>query len=366
MTRLLLDADTSWPPIFEEEARPPDRHGILQLLGRDLRALSKATFEAKLQQAFQYWRSRGFPYPVLSNGQIVKQLGRLIRVSAADLDVVLARPSMVGLRLANAFHPRMWSARVRGKSPLECFNDDQLLRKGLRKIIRFWPHRRCWNAYAIRNLASIENRSRVANFRPTVARAVIAAFSGDTDRLLDFSAGYGGRLLGALSLERHYTGIDPAIGQCRGLTHMVTELSRWFEQSSEIINGCAEDVMPNLSSNSYDLVFSSPPYYNLEKYNSEPTQSYLRYRTYESWKESFLFSVIEQCERVVKPGGCLVINVSNTQRYTIADDACAFASGVFGEPEVILHMTMSTNPADKARRNKLSHVESIFVFRKVR
>jgi hypothetical protein len=216
---------------------------------------------ACLEQAFAYWRHHGFPYPVFSRALATKELCGLRKVRAKHLNHVLRYPSMVGLRIVNSFHPQMWSARVRGRTPLECFYNDTIFRKCLERAVRFWPDRRCWNARCVRILCSIQNRARVSNFRPTVARALIDALSAEGSKILDFSAGYGGRLLAALTLPRSYVGIDPAAAQARGLKRMAAALGG----KAEIIHACAEDVMGKLPQDSFDLVFSSPPYFRLER-----------------------------------------------------------------------------------------------------
>jgi tRNA1(Val) A37 N6-methylase TrmN6 len=101
----------------------------------------------------------------------------------------------------------------------------------------------------------------------------------------NFSAGFGGRLLGCLTLKRQYVGIEPATAQMQGLRKMAKTLRDLTSTSVNLIEGCAEDVMPRLERRSVDLIFSSPPYFNLERYSSQPTQSYQRYPTYDSWKD---------------------------------------------------------------------------------
>src|SRR5260370_36048508 len=144
-----------------------------EFFGREISAMMPAKRAACLEQAFRYWRNNGFPYPVFSSDLAEMEIYSLRKVGAKHLSHVLKHPSMVGLRIANSFHPQIWSARVRGRTPLECFNDDVIFRRCLERAVRFWPDRRCWNARSVRILCSIQNRARVSNFRPTVARALI-------------------------------------------------------------------------------------------------------------------------------------------------------------------------------------------------
>jgi SAM-dependent methyltransferase len=267
---------------------------------------------------------------------------------------------MVGLRFANSFHPQMWSAKVRGRSPIECFADDHLLHAALVKAIRFWPDRRCWNERAIRILMSIQNRARVSNFRPTVARALIATFTEPAASVLDFSAGYGGRLLGAATSHRSYTGIDPASGQYFGLCRMADVLGT----NVNIIRGCAEEILLTMHDATFDLVFSSPPYFRLERYNADLSQSYKRHPSYFAWLNGFIQPIIENAHRLLRPRRRLALNVADVHGFPVAADADAIAQRYFGPPEMVLSMAMSSNPADKARRHKLLRSEPIFVYRK--
>ena len=165
----------------------------------------------------------------------------------------------VGLRLANAYHPQILAIRRHGGSPVYFFLDDRRLRDALKKSARFYPNRRCWNAQCLRSVLRFRHRSRVSSFRPAVARALYQRFSPDRARLLDFAAGFGGRLLGALTLSRHYGGIDPAARQVEGSLRMAADLARLTIGTPEIMSGCAEELLPLLTGGAFDAILSSPP-----------------------------------------------------------------------------------------------------------
>jgi len=138
---------------------------------------------------------------------------------------------------------------------------------------------------------------------------------------VDFSAGYGGRLLGALSRRRTYIGIEPCFAQVAGLTQMFDSLKGLHPTGhAEIVQGCAEDVMPLLARGCAGLVFSSPPYFDWEKYSTETSQSFIRHATYEEWKNGFLQPILLQSARVLRKGGYLVLNISTGRRKPDASD----------------------------------------------
>jgi hypothetical protein len=225
------------------------------------------------------------------------------------------RGSNVGVTLASSFHPQMWSVRVsRYMCPMDCFQDDVRLRQVIRRAFTVWPDRHGANASSLRiMLKTFSNCAAVSNFRPTVARAVIQAFTAPDDLIVDFAAGYGGRLVGCLSLPRHYLGIEPCGLQVRGLKQCIQTVGKLkcVPGTGEIQKGCAEDILPQLPSRSARLVFSSPPYFDWEKYSDHNTQSFVRYRSYSQWLAKFLHPVVEQSHRILSKGGHLAVNMPN-------------------------------------------------------
>ena len=338
---------------------------VVNLFGRDFSAMTEHQQVYWLGKARRYWREQGFPYPTLSTTEKNHEFA-LLRSVKPDSIVKrdLIAHSTVGLRLANTFHPQMWRMRVHGRSPFELFGDDQRLTRALRKAAGFWPDRRCWNAQCLRSVLRIMHRLRVSNFRPTVARALLQRYSASGDAVLDFSAGYGGRLLGALSLERTYTGIDPDPAQFCGLKALVEAMSDQSLGTPHLIRGCAEEILPTLTSKSFSVVFSSPPYFNREKYSDDPSQSYLRYPTYEEWKEQFLGTVLRESFRLLENGGYLILNVANTGDFAIATDADEICRRHFGRPRV-LRMLMASTPTSRATPWKSKYRwEPIYVYKK--
>jgi len=122
--------------------------------------------------------------------------------------------------------------------------------------------------------------------------------------------------------------------------------------------------MPTLRRNSTDLVFSSPPYFRLEKYSQEKSQAWVRHKTYQGWLAEFLQPVLAESFRTLRRSGHLVLNIADTATYPVATDALRIAREIFGPPTHTYRMAMSTNPADKARSGKPLREEPILVFRK--
>lgn len=337
-----------------------------QLFGREVLMLPREQQVRRVQTAFRYWRRTGFPYTMLQQQEIEIELVSLSRSPLLPRgDVERIGTSTVGLRLANYYHPQIWHARSHGhrRSAYEYFHDDNHLYRMLARAPRFWPNRRCWAPQAVRNLVRIYAGGRVANFRPVVARQIVAEFSREGDTVLDFSSGYGGRFLACASLNRRYIGIDPAAKQIQGARAMWRDLRRLIAVDAQFLQGCAEDVLPEQQTRSVDLIFSSPPFFNLEIYSDEPTQSSHRYRTYSLWRTAFLRAVIDESRRVLRRGGVFAMHTPAEHVHSLGTDAMNFASRCFAFHRRV-EVEMPARPLQRAGNGKARRVEPIIVFRK--
>jgi tRNA1(Val) A37 N6-methylase TrmN6 len=175
------------------------------------------------------------------------------------------------------------------------------------------------------------NTASVSNFRPTAAKAIYGRFVDHEASVLDFSAGFGGRLLGALASGRSYVGIEPDQRNITGMRKTVDILRALdlLDHRPRLLRGCAEDVMPQLPSASFSLVFSSPPYFSRERYTDHATQSYVRFETFEAWTNGFLRIAIRESARVLKARGRLLLNVSDVFGFPIVKESLQLAAPFF-------------------------------------
>jgi len=336
----------------------------LELTSAYWRALSLRTQERWVERAFGYWRSQGFPHFTLTSKQIHSEFSRLCRV---DHEFVFRgrelRACTTALSLANYFHRHMWRIPAnRYRSPWHAFADDLALRTCIRKALSYCQDRRPLAPNSLRRgLQTLTNTSSVWNFRPAVARALYQEYSNDGDAVIDFCAGFGGRLLAALSLNRHYVGIEPSVQTFRGLVRMQDTLTRLLASGTAALhNSGAEETLPSFPSRSAALVFTSPPYFNRERYSRDRRQSFRRYPTYEQWRREFLDVVITESARVLVPGGKLILSVADREPYPIASDAFVLASRALRHINTF-HLRMPVRPYQR-RNGAMYRHEPIFVF----
>ena len=71
---------------------------------------------------------------------------------------------------------------------------------------------------------------------------------------------------------------------------------------------CPEDFTDyDLYNDYFDTIFTSPPYFDVEKYSDEDTQSYKRYKTIDSWNKNFLHETLRLIIPTLKENGILKI-----------------------------------------------------------
>lgn len=338
--------------------------------GRDWQNLDINHQNEYIEKAFRYWRGKGFPHYQLNPSQIRKRFLHLVSTNTEKVFLPMneLQASTIGLGLANYYHPQIWSTKCSNyKTPMEVFLDDALLKACIRKALTLWPRRKAGSASVLRKiLGTYKDTRRVSNFRPAVAKAIYDKFTTQNAKILDISAGYGGRLLGSMALNRNYIGYEPSSHQFDGLNKMIHSIKSLglTDSKIELHQVCAEDSMQSEKAGSFDLIFTSPPYFDLEQYSDEYTQSYLRYPSYSEWREKFLWVIIEQSYRLLTTNGLLILNVANTRKAPIANDTKHIATGFF-RLIATYYLRMAVLPFHKCNNNSLPYRhEPIYVFEK--
>ena len=72
-----------------------------------------------------------------------------------------------------------------------------------------------------------------------------------------------------------------------------------------------EDVDFTKYNDTFDTVFTSPPYFNVERYSYDDTQSWVKYKEINEWNEHFLQRTLKNLWCSVKSGGYLLVNISD-------------------------------------------------------
>lgn len=276
-----------------------------------------------VENVLRYYNFVGFPhYRIAGSARMQSIVGRLRSKNVPLNNGHFVRTNSEGTRLAGTYFPHMWAAKVHGKrSAYNNYENSDRFRKVIRNVFK---HHSTLSDNTIR--AELRHCSTVHNFKPLIARTIYDLYCPDGGHVLDYSAGYGGRLLGAYVSKRvlQYTGTDPCQQTYFGLKKLQRRLDKYIPgKITELYNYGSENA--SWYPSSVDVCMSSPPYFNTEKYSDEKTQSYLKFPRIEQWADGYLRETVRNCFKSLKEGGFFIINIANIKGYElqrIAFDIC--------------------------------------------
>jgi len=221
----------------------------------------------------------------------------------------LIKRNLIGLRSSDFHH---WQARMsceadRFSSPVRSWYDNKI-----RKTIEtsgFWEENKR-SALAMRKYIA-------SQFRPSSAKALYELF--DAKRIYDPCGGWGDRMTAAMAsdIEFYY---------CRDVNPLVfagyTLQQQYYQTDVEIAYEFKGSEIDCPNEDFFDLVFTSPPYYKVERYqssNSDTMQSHDKFDEFNDWLQGYLFQMITHAYRSLKEGGYLAINISDCYANSVSN-----------------------------------------------
>ncbi len=215
---------------------------------------------------------------------------------------------------------------------------------------------------------------RLSTFKCDVAERIIEYWSEPGDVIVDPFMGRATRGVAAALLGRHYVGYDvvPAtVEWSNGVFKRLSEVmdSRLGSALGVVGDGCK---LLDTDDESADAIFTCPPYWCLERYESAPDQL-ADCKTYDVFLNRLSLAA-ENCHRTLKAGGFSAIVVADFHRdgefYSLHADVIGIWKAAGLMPwEVVIHHLTSPFVAISAGQNKRrkwvgkSH-EYILVFKK--
>lgn len=260
-----------------------------------------------------------------------------------------------GMKICQHFSENFWLIEnEKGMSFEKAWQDEKLMedvldwgRKGMSRLWLSWIRR------AVYLRAGLANSSF---YRPHFSKQIAIMAGKRQGVLFDPCAGWGGRMLGTVANGWEYVGCEPNKITYRNLQRMVDFLS--IQRKVTLINSPAE-LFDFGTQRDVDVVLTSPPYFNLESYSSEKTQSYNKFRTYEAWSNEWLRPLIHDSLAILNPLGLSAWNVMNFKKYPLVDDVAKFHE----EKGWTLKTTVGFN-SPLAHMRKLKNKDVTYIFKK--
>lgn len=141
-------------------------------------------------------------------------------------------------------------------------------------------------------------------FRPHLTKMIVEKYKAKI--VLDPCCGWGGRMLGTVAAGAEYIGFEP---NTETYKHLI-ELAEYLDITDKIhiYNEGAENI--SKYDITCDLILTSPPYYDVEVYCKENTQSITNCNTYEEWLNNWLKPVIIASINCLNENGVSCWNVA--------------------------------------------------------
>lgn len=303
-----------------------------------------------IEDAFLWFRATGFPYPS-SPVHVQKQI--LNRLNAGQ---------DISTNIADYYHRHRFSCSATGKkSELLGFEND----KALKMALSIGINCRLVKLEVGGALRSTHGVQGCSNFPPKFARDLYVEFGKPSGVVMDPCAGYGGRLVGwiASGLGGRYVGVEPCRLTYEGNQKLAAALCP-PGYIAEMYNVAFEDFEINKYRNKVDFIFTSPPYFNRERYSDESTQSWVRYKTYESWVNGFIKPMASKWNAVLRPGSFCALNIDDITGHNLCDDAVR----EFIDAGLELHekrsLRFSNRKSVSENNDELDSSEPLFIFQK--
>jgi hypothetical protein len=251
------------------------------------------------------------------------------------------------------------------------------------------------------------------NFPALTAKWIYENYTSHIDtneplHIYDSSAGWGGRIIGAMSSRKktHYIGTDPnpdnfidELGITRYeyvanfynkncVDDYSDKLTSFFDvkpQSNtfEVFQDGSELIQNNPEFQKYkgklDISFTSPPYFNREQYSQDEKQSFKAYGEYEDWRDNFLKPTLTTIYEYMKNDRYILWNIADIKigestYYPLEQDSIDILEELGCEYKGRLKMLMTRmvglDPSKSGIKNAVEYdgksykFEPIFVFHK--
>lgn len=340
------------PYTYENSSNPwlmdkKDDKDVIEINGNKVTAKYMWSLNCKeriqlLNDVFNYYRKNGFPYLELSNEEIKKEFEKLCKYDEQKVinnDGFISNSGNLCIDLCKYFSKDFFykaKGGIKSLSVEDVFYDDEL-------FIKVLKNRMGWNTskedgverpylFPISNkmiLNGIRNSGLgygVSNFRPNIAKWMyneainMLNYNCLMYNVFDYSAGWGARALGALSLGNiNYYGTDPLTYTC---IKQIKNTLNYNNVEFNMYNKCSEDLFfrTNEFKNKFDIIGSCPPYFDLEIYADDIKQS-ITDKDYQAWLKDYWSGTIDNLYWMIKQQGILILVIKeNHGKYELKKD----------------------------------------------
>ena len=251
-----------------------------------------------------------FPYQVYNEGfeDVSKKIKKYDynRVYDSESKTFKNNVFAVGCGYLKNKFSSFWKSKYNGnKTPVEMWYDDNIMRRIIAYRIGCNSSGEVFDfsiKELIKGISAI--RGVVSFFKPIVAGCIYQHYliNHNNPVVFDPCCGFGGRLMGFKSLYPNgtYIGVEPNVDTYNELNQLSNNYS-----NIQLHNTKIEDFNEEIT---YDIAFTSIPYYNLEVYSNN-----IEYGSFEEWKSIFIDKLLTYPRLLINMSEELCIKLGLTQ-----------------------------------------------------
>lgn len=351
---------------------------------QDLLSLSKQRWEkendagrASIEQSvFDIYRSKNIlPINYYSIEGCVQEIEALKSKSAQVDDRVISVGNTAGQSFCRFWFPNMQEAYTRKDKEVSLkgrFHNDTKLKRAINLC---YKHRdegeKSVLPQNLRRALDLVSGGSIQNFKPMNAKAIWEYICPTMwGNVLDFSSGYGGRMIGAMTsnMRYHYTGIDPNTKTYNGLDSLGLLINQVVGTDYQMNHTVSEEFSPEQGK--YDAAFSSPPYFNLETYCEEETQCMNRCKDLDAWFQGYVEPTLKMLHYALAKDSIYAVNIADYKidkdQFEIVKQWIDLSKKCGFEYQETVKMMLNVRPGVGNNKKDNSYkYEGVYIFKRV-
>lgn len=247
---------------------------------------------------FSELRHIGFPYSSFSDEDLLKDFENIEKSSSnIQLDSnTLRNYNFSGSRIREQFVHQQYTGF------LEIFENDQVLMKVIRNRLGLdWKSKPEFfnmnHKIIIKGFEVLFPDKRFSKYKATTAKWIVDNFC-QGNKVFDYSAGWGDRLLGTIAAKKEYLGFDTNENLVKELNDSIGWIKKYRNCHAEVKFGNSADYKEQI-----EFAYSCPPYGGQEVYQGS------NYSNDRDWFQKFMLPVINMCENNLVANGKFVCHL---------------------------------------------------------
>ena len=332
--------------------------------------------QAVIDEVFNIYRSVGLvPIVYYTEQGLVEAVRTFSNQSYNSVNnSVIGLGNNRGQTINRFLFPNMMTAEPKGRgsnSLRDRFWNDAKLKRAIRICFEFRSGDKLLRPTQLRTALELVTGENVTNFKAQNAKAIVEHLCPVLwGRVYDYSCGYGGRLLGigSSNFKYDYIGVEPNTETVNYLNYLNDIITDATGVKGTIVQNVSEEYKPE----DIDLAFSSPPYFNLEKYSNESTQCMVRYKTLDEWFQGYVIPTMENIYRGLNREGIFATNIADyksydrKEPYKVVQEWISYAERVGFKHTQTIKMMLTTRPGvGNDRKEGREKWEGVYVFSKL-